>query len=277
MMLPYDQGPIDVNKILAYMAMEIGKDMVAAIGEKLKLKEGENSEKEVDGTIEINRLKLRKRLEKSLLVVLKVYPGLVDLLQEDKLRDRLLLHDTGAGLLFTSPSIRSYLPSVRISQISQVGRDVNSAFEVLRRGFLLGAYGNSLKSLFNTVKPHLDQDFAELIEFRFQELTNRMDRQRSQEFVNLQIPVLEYYPRLERIFRELAIVCTDSVNLALKFIRKLDDDRLKQFGEYILQVTQAANSSITTLKTLCDKYNLEESYRFNEASLKLNEIAKLVS
>lgn len=263
---------IDPNKIIAYMAIEAAKESIEAIIEKLRSPANESSTMQLDAMLEIGKLRPWKNFEKSVLVILKAYPGLVELLQKGDLRDQLLLHDTGGGLLFAKSEIQDYLDAARISRISDTIKDVESAVDLVKRDFLYSAYADSVKSLFDSVRQNLDMDFGELMEFRFQYLQKRIEKKDIREFMDLQIPILEYNARLNNIFREIAIVCEATVNLLLRFARKLDTQYLKQHAHKILRTTFTASSSLNTLKGLCDIYNPTESYRFTNASLSIKQV-----
>lgn len=265
---------IDINRIAAYLIIEGTKDALSAIEARLK---AGGQPKEVEGWIETGKLKPWKGLEKSILVLLPVYPGLIEVLQDHNLRQKLLLHDTGGGLLFCIPAIKEYLPSARVSHISGIAKEVKTADSVLRQAFLYGSYGHSLKSLFDQVRQGLDPDFAELIDYRFQDLICRMDRAGVIEFIRLQLPVAEYDSRLQGIFRSIAIVAYDSVNLGLRFVRKLGHDQQAHHKEIILRVTLTVISELATLKVLCDKYNRSESYRLEDSSQRLKELERAIT
>lgn len=268
-MIPIEpNSPIDPNKIIASFVIEAAKEPIASIMEKVRASGEDANMMQADARLEIRRLKTWKKYEKSVLVILKAYLGLVDLLQEDDLRDQLLLHDTGGGLLFARPEIRDYLTSARISRVSDISKEVQAAVRVVEKNFLPGAYVTSVESLFNTVRPNLDLDFGELIELRFQYLQWWKEKARINEFLNLQIPILEYQFRLQEIFRSISIVCKDAVNLLVRLVGKLDSDHFKEHADKIQQTTRVALTSLVTLRGFCDKYNDTESYRLDCASSK---------
>lgn len=275
------QQEMDPNKIAAYVVIMAAEKAIAPIiaaWEKFKTDRGkEMTETEVDATVDIGKLKPWKRFEKSILVLLEAYPGLVEILRDNNLRGKLLIYDTGGGILFTTQDIQSYLTSARVSYISGVIKEVESALGVLERAFIYGSYGDSIRALFDHVQRELDPDFGELVKLRFEDLNERINRAGIKEFIHLQIPVLEYDSRLKRIFREIALACVYWVKLGLKFIAKLPSDQLTLHRDKILRTVSAASSSISMLKGLCDKYNPDESYRFNEASLDLKKLENMIS
>lgn len=272
-MLPSESSSqIDINRIIAYMAIDTAKGAIASIMGRLGASGDKAGDTQVDATVEIGRLRPWKKFEGSVLVILKAYPGLVSVLQDDNLRERLLLHDTGVGLLFARPEIRGYLDVARISGVSDTIRDVKSAVDMVDRGFFVGSYGDSVRWLFNTVRPSLDRDLSELIEFHFDYLQKRIDDKGIREFVDLQIPILGYEDRLTEIFREIAFVCERTVNLLVRFVSKVDPDHLARHAESIAGTKWAVDSSLGMLKGLCDKYAQTESHRFNTAASSLRKL-----
>lgn len=264
---------IDPNKVTAYIVIELAKSALSAIEGKIKA--GKKLE-EVEGWIEIDKLKPWKGLEKerAVLILLPVYPGLIDIFQNKNLCQELLLLDAGGGLLFCRPTIKKYLDSSRTSHVSGTIKEVQSAFEVLKRGFLEGSYNYSLKSLFDQISPNLDTDFAQLVNYKFNEIHGMVDREKVEDFLHLQIGATEYNARLQMIFRSMASAASETVALVLKFLNKLGSDKQVQYRDKILQASSSGINSLQTLRTLCDKHNNSESFRLDEAILKLKDIER---
>ncbi len=206
-----------------------------------------------------------------LAVALDDYPGLIGLLQEAELR-KLLVHDTRQGVVFVRKEAIPYLPLARSSPVTREIMDARAGLDIFRRMAMESDYDYSLRGIFHKYSHALPPDVVVQADVRFNEIEERLQRTRPDEFLSLALGVEEYGPRRLELWQtlgELIVYAIEFLASAVNRFQNLSSEERKDVRRALL----VCSSSLISLKTLAEVYVAHKAHRFDFAVIYVQETA----
>ncbi len=215
---------------------------------------------------------VRTNIGGKLVVALEDYPGLVTLLQDKHLRKKLVVHDTGAGIVILHTNAHKWLPMTHASAAAQELSEARAALDLFRRTMLDQEYPYSLRHMFAKHAHQLNEEISQLVETKFGEIESRLKIGKVDDFVRMAISLSDYAPYKAEFWRDMAELTVYAVEILSIGMKHLEDRVSIEQRKELRRTLLVTESTINALKAIGCKHSPQEAHRYDYALIYVKEL-----